>query len=253
MKSISVVKRMSLAVVSVVSLLSVSAFADGLPPGVSPGFIGAKLSTHTEGINKDVGFAITGLGTCKNFTISWGDGSVETIPEFNFGYGQTAATLTKTHKYTRAGKYFPSVAEVFGPSLADRCGSRTDVPDSSLSIIGVGNISSVTASNLTPKVGEAVSITLNGTLAPGQKCSIAGGTKSPYVDLGLISALPVTLPTTYKFDAPGSYYIHVYPGTVDKDNLCTQTGTGSAKVDVVAAPARAALPPPVITLPKAGK
>ncbi len=95
-----------------------------------------------------------------------------------------------------------------------------------------GNITAVKASTLTPKVGEPVTITLEGTLDPGKKCHIAGGAVSPYKDLGLISAIPGPVSTTFTFDTPGPRYIHVYPGTTDPDNLCTQTGTGSVKVDV---------------------
>jgi len=98
-----------------------------------------------------------------------------------------------------------------------------------------GDITSLTASTLKPKVGEAISITVNGSLQPGKSCHIAGGTVSPYKDLGLISSLPITLPTTFSFDTPGIHYIHVYPGTTDVNNTCTQSGTGSVKVDVGAA------------------
>jgi ribosomal protein L21E len=112
-----------------------------------------------------------------------------------------------------------------------------------------GNISGISASTLTPKVGEAVTIKLDGTLDPGRKCHIYGGTVSPYKDLGLVGALPGPVATTFAFNAPGPQYIHVYPGTEDVDNVCTQTGSNSVKVDVVAAPLRMMPTPQIIQTP----
>lgn len=113
-----------------------------------------------------------------------------------------------------------------------------------------GNIMSLTASTLKPKVGEQISITVNGSLTPGKSCHIAGGTVSPYKDLGLISSMPVTLPQTFSFDTPGPHYIFVYPGTTDPDNLCTQSGPNSVKVDVGAAGGNISAITPSTMMPK---
>ena len=146
--------------------------ADPLPPGYSPGFAAAKLSTHSTGINKDVGLSITGIGLCKNFKINWGDSS-ETIAEFDFGYGNTLQALNKTHKYTKGGKYYPSVAEITGASLAERCGSRTDVPDSSVTITEPGKVTGVTVTPTKTTVGQMVEVKVDGTGVCAQPRRIA--------------------------------------------------------------------------------
>jgi len=98
-----------------------------------------------------------------------------------------------------------------------------------------GNITGMTVSNPKPKVGEAVTVTLQGTLAAGKGCHLGGGTVSPFKDLGVITSLPVTLTQTLSFPVAGPNYIHVYPGTLDPDNMCTMTGPGNVKVEVGAA------------------
>lgn len=98
-----------------------------------------------------------------------------------------------------------------------------------------GNISSLVANTLTPKVGEPVIFTVEGTLQPGKKCRLSGGiavSGTTFKDLGLISELPVVLPNTFTFDKPGVYYIHIYSGTQDADNFCTQTGNHSVRLTV---------------------
>jgi hypothetical protein len=98
-----------------------------------------------------------------------------------------------------------------------------------------GNITSLTACTLKPKVGEPNSITVNGVLEPGKSCHSAGGTVSPYKDLGLISSFPTTLSTSFAFDAVGPHYIHAYVGTEDKVNVCTVTASSPVKVDLASA------------------
>lgn len=107
-----------------------------------------------------------------------------------------------------------------------------------------GNISALTATATKVKVGQAVSITVGGTLDDGSKCHIAGGDAkySPnFKDLGLISSFPYTLPN-FQFDSPGVHYFHVYVGSADKENFCTQSGPGSIRFEVepqdVAAPSQ---------------
>lgn len=136
--------------------------ADPLPAGYAPGFTGAKLSTHATGIHKDVGLSITGMGVCKNFKINWGD-STEVVAEFDFGYGGSSQALNKTHQYTKGGKYFPSVAEITGPSLNERCGSRSDVPDSSVTITEPGKITAVTVTPTKAVLGQTVDVKVDGT------------------------------------------------------------------------------------------
>lgn len=97
-----------------------------------------------------------------------------------------------------------------------------------------GNISGLSAPFVKVKVGQNVSITLNGTLDPGSKCHLTGGDAklSPnFKDLGMASSFPHTLPS-FQFDTPGVHYFHVYVGTVDKENFCTQTGPGSVRFEV---------------------
>jgi type 1 fimbria pilin len=159
-------------------------------------------------------------------------------------------TLPQTFSFPNAG---PNYIHVYPGTLdADNMCTMTG-PGMVKVDVGAagGNITSLTASTLTPTVGQPVTITLNGQLDPGKKCHIAGGSVSPYKDLGLISSLPGVVSTTFTFDKPGPVYLHVYPGTEDKDNLCTQTGTGSVKLEVMPAPVRQQ-PKPVLTLPSKG-
>ena len=103
-----------------------------------------------------------------------------------------------------------------------------------------GNITGLVANTLTPRVGEAVTIRIEGTLQLGKKCRIAGGiavSGGTFTDLGLLTELPQPLATTFVFDKPGVHFIHVYPGTQDADNYCTQSGVGSVRVTVPEAPA----------------
>ncbi len=144
------------------ALFATSAMADPLPAGYSPGFTGAKLSTHNTGIHKDVGLSITGMGLCKNFKINWGD-STEIVAEFDFGYGGSLQALNRTHQYTKGGKYFPSVAEITGPSLNDRCGSRSDVPDSSVTITEPGKITAITVTPTKAVLGQTIDVKVDGT------------------------------------------------------------------------------------------
>jgi len=159
-------------------------------------------------------------------------------------------TLPQTFSFPTAGVHYIHVY----PGTQDQDNLCTQSGPNSVKVdVGAagGNITSLSASTLTPMVGQAVTITLNGQLDPGKKCHIAGGAVSPYKDLGLISSLPGVVSTTFTFDKPGPVYLHVYPGTEDKDNLCTQTGTGSVKLEVMPAPVRQQ-PKPVLTLPPKG-
>ena len=156
------INQATLATAVLASFLSLPVMADPLPAGYSPGFSAAKLSTHNIGVHKDVTLTVTGMGICKNFKINWGDGS-ENVAEFDFGYSASSKTLIKTHKYSKAGKYFPVVSEIFGPSLAERCGSRTDVPDSSLTIVPEpGKVLGLSATPIKANVGQMIDITVSG-------------------------------------------------------------------------------------------
>lgn len=204
------------------------ALADPLPAGYSPGFTAAKLSTHTAAINKDVTLSVTGMGVCKNFKINWGDVS-ETISEFDFGYGGSAATLTKTHKYTKGGKYYPSVSEVFGPSLSDRCGSRTDVPDSSLTITEPGKITGVTVTPVKAQPGQMITVKVDGTGQCEQPRRIITEYREVMnVSQGAVITTVKTFapadawPRTASFDAAKEgYYVVYWLGT---DSLSSPTG-----------------------------
>ncbi|MDB5806241.1 MAG: hypothetical protein JWN73_3563 [Betaproteobacteria bacterium] len=144
-------------------------------------------------------------------------------------------TLTQTFSFPVAG---PNYIHVY-PGTTDPDNMCTMTGPGSVKVdvgAAAGNITAVSASTMTPVVGQPVTISLAGQLDPGKKCHVYGGAVSPYKDLGLVSSLPGSVATTFTFDKVGPVYVHVYPGTEDTDNLCTQTGTGSVKLEVMAAP-----------------
>ncbi len=213
------------ATMAAASLLS-PAMADPLPAGYSPGFTAAKLSTHSAAINKDVSLSVTGMGVCKNFKINWGDSS-EVIAEFDFGYGGSLATLTKTHKYAKGGKYYPSVSENFGPSLSDRCGSRTDVPDSSLTITEPGKVTAVTVTPVKTQPGQMVTVKVDGAGQCAQPRRIVTEYREIMNVPGAVSTVKTfapdeAWPRTASFDAAKEgYYVVYWLGT---DSVSSPSG-----------------------------
>lgn len=105
----------------------------------------------------------------------------------------------------------------------------------------VGEITGVTASKSLVTVGEAVTVTLHGTVKTRQSCQIhifRGYVSNSDLDAGLVSAFPKTVSNLpIKFDKPGTYTIRAYgvPTTagMDSTHYCSYNTLTNGAVVIV--------------------
>lgn len=140
---------------ALLSLVSASALAE------TSGFVAAGVDAPSHFINEDVILTVTGMGTCKNFVVEWNDGSKDTIANHVFGNVVGQNNLVLKHKYTSPKTYYPAVKEVFGPSLAERCGSRSATIEIKDKATPAGFIA-MTSDKPSYMVGEDVKVTVTG-------------------------------------------------------------------------------------------
>ncbi|OGK98827.1 MAG: hypothetical protein A3E31_14685 [Candidatus Rokubacteria bacterium RIFCSPHIGHO2_12_FULL_73_22] len=89
-------------------------------------------------------------------------------------------------------------------------------------------ISGMSVSPGAVKVGQKVTVTVNGTLGPGNKCRVYYKTTDPFVDkvLGDISSFPTTFQVSFSKPGVGQggvHYVHVWTGTTG-ENPCDGKG-----------------------------
>src|SRR3972149_11190695 len=85
-----------------------------------------------------------------------------------------------------------------------------------------GGISGMSVSPGAVKVGQKVTVTVNGTLGPGNKCRVYNKTTDPFVDKGLgdISSFPTTFQVSFSKPGVGQggvHYVHVWTGPTGAD------------------------------------
>lgn len=99
-----------------------------------------------------------------------------------------------------------------------------------------GNITGITVTPMNPKPLEAITVVVNGTIAPGKNCGIlfVKGDGTPQSLMGHPTSFPFTFGgqgyPLFVYNNPGTYTIKVYPDPYQKDAKCTGSGQVTIKV-----------------------